>query len=592
MSILRRNVPALLGLLLVLLLCVSLTPAAWADGSTAATLQAAVDRGDSSFTLTGDLTIPSGTAIITRATTVIVPKGRTLTLDGGILDLSALRLEGGRIEVRNRAILRVDDAFGYTGGSVEIYSGYNLFPAADILPDNTGVISYPDGAGTTTLRFVPTNDSEFASAVAAINGLAENFEANITVDGDLTLTSRHTLTHKTFVSIFGTLTLAEGSQLEYAGCSGTVSLQNPQPDGEGGAIVNDGVLLVNALNLAPGCHVRSNHVMETGSLDLGGSVEVGGGIFRINNKLNCSGGTVAILDKCFNYFPAADVLALEDYKQVLLYPNGEIRTNLGFRPSNDSQAMAALETANGLDELFFADIGINFPWYVSGEAKLTHQAELRINGGSGGRLTVKEGASFTKDGGGNIFLENNGDPDCGAFLKVNGKMTVGNLSVAPGCALLLEDGGVLTTAKLEIKGRFAHNGMLVLRGKPASDPEPRLVLEGDYEYGDGMIYVMDLENLDSYFAKFDTSDFEKSALDKGMLYAPWAVDLVLPAKLRGIGEEAFAENGFLTVFIPAGVKDIDASAFAGIEGLCVVGYADSEAQRFAAENGFEFTALS
>ena len=36
MSILRRNVPALLGLLLVLLLCVSLTPAAWADGSTAA----------------------------------------------------------------------------------------------------------------------------------------------------------------------------------------------------------------------------------------------------------------------------------------------------------------------------------------------------------------------------------------------------------------------------------------------------------------------------------------------------------------------------------------------------------------------------
>ena len=107
-----------------------------------------------------------------------------------------------------------------------------------------------------------------------------------------------------------------------------------------------------------------------------------------------------------------------------------------------------------------------------------------------------------------------------------------------------------------------------------------------------MIYVMDLENLDSYFAKFDTSDFEKSALDKGTLYAPWAVDLVLPAKLRGIGEEAFAENGFLTVFIPAGVKDIDASAFAGIEGLCVVGYGDSEAQRFAAENGFAFTALS
>ena len=53
MSILRRSIPALfLGLLLCL--CFWLSPAAWADGSTVEELQAAVARGDSSFTLTGD----------------------------------------------------------------------------------------------------------------------------------------------------------------------------------------------------------------------------------------------------------------------------------------------------------------------------------------------------------------------------------------------------------------------------------------------------------------------------------------------------------------------------------------------------------
>jgi zinc protease len=55
MSILRRNVPALLGLLLVLLLCVSLSPAAWADGSTAAALQAA--DAPRSFTLANGMTL-------------------------------------------------------------------------------------------------------------------------------------------------------------------------------------------------------------------------------------------------------------------------------------------------------------------------------------------------------------------------------------------------------------------------------------------------------------------------------------------------------------------------------------------------------
>ena len=36
----------------------------------------------------------------------------------------------------------------------------------------------------------------------------------------------------------------------------------------------------------------------------------------------------------------------------------------------------------------------------------------------------------------------------------------------------------------------------------------------------------------------------------------------------------------------------DDSAFTDIDGLCVIGYSGTEAQRFANDNGFEFIAVS
>ena len=440
------------------------------------------------------------------------------------------------------------------------------------------MITYPDGTRTTSLGFSPTNDSEFASAVSAINSMADNFVGNINIKKNFALTGKHVLTHQTFLNVNAGLTLEEGAALQYDNCPGSVSLQNPNPDGRGGALVNNGILLVNNIELMPGCLLRSTGITEINELrfgneeNVGGEAEIDGGVFRVNNKLISSGGSIKIFQNCFNLFPAADVLALTDYTDVFHYEDEDIQTSLFFRPSNNEQAMAALETANGLDDRFVADINIDFGWRVTGSAVLSHKAELRINGGRGGSLTVANGASFTKDGGGNIFMSNNGSTDCNQYVKVSGKMAVGNLTIDPGCALLLEDTGILTTGKLQIDGRFAHNGALVLRQKLAADPEPRLIM--------------------NYFANFDTSIFEKPALDKGTLYAPFTVDMVLPAQLRGIEEEAFAENGFITVFIPEKVQSIDDSAFTDIDGLCVIGYSGTEAQRFADENGFEFIAVA
>jgi hypothetical protein len=61
MTTVHRGIPALfLGALQCLLLLLCLTPSAWADGSTVADLQTAINSGNASFTLTDDMTISDG----------------------------------------------------------------------------------------------------------------------------------------------------------------------------------------------------------------------------------------------------------------------------------------------------------------------------------------------------------------------------------------------------------------------------------------------------------------------------------------------------------------------------------------------------
>ena len=100
-----------------------------------------------------------------------------------------------------------------------------------------------------------------------------------------------------------------------------------------------------------------------------------------------------------------------------------------------------------------------------------------------------------------------------------------------------------------------------------------------------------------------------------VLCALWAQpDLVLPAALTEIEEEAFSGGAFRFVklpentrrisalafaacpnlrfaILPAGLTEIDASAFEGAEGLTILGEEDSPAERFAEARGFGFIPL-
>ena len=99
-----------LGLLLCLVLCVCLLPAAWADGQgaeTFAALKQAIANGDTYFNMdncgtvvfTEDITIPSTMHLEAYGTSVIIPEGVTLTVDGTAQFSHVTVQSGGHVTV-------------------------------------------------------------------------------------------------------------------------------------------------------------------------------------------------------------------------------------------------------------------------------------------------------------------------------------------------------------------------------------------------------------------------------------------------------------------------------------------------------------
>ncbi len=414
-----------LMLLLCLTLFACLAPVAFANGSTVQDLQDAIDRHDPSFTLTGNMTISSdsGDLVINASETeLIVPSGKTLTVSGsgngrGILECGTLTL-GGTVVVNEGGIFRVNDKLNVLGDDAQVQTngGFNLFPAADILPNHTDVFSYEDESDKTNLLFKPTTNDDFAQTVSDANELADHFVADINILEPVTLTGEHILTHRTELRVNGaggSLTLNEGAVLKYDGCGGNVFLAN--------------------------CTFISSGIMETGTLTLNGLVQINGGPFRVNNELVDGGGTIEVNADCFNLFPAGDILP--DHTDVINYPSGSGKTNLLFTPTDNASFASMVTDINSLGDCYVADVNINNAVELTGRYVLTHRTELRVNGGAGGSLTLGENAVLKYDGcGGNVFFTGDGE----------------NRLLCANCTFI--SSGIMETGTLTLNGLVQING--------------------------------------------------------------------------------------------------------------------------------------
>ena len=455
-----------LMLLLCLTLFACLAPVAFANGSTVQDLQDAIDHHVASFTLTGDMTISSdsGDLVINASETeLIVPSGKTLTVSGsgngrGILECGTLTL-GGTVVV-DGGIFRVNEKLNVQqGAQVQVKGGFNLFPAADILPDHTDVISYPSGSGKTNLLFTPTNDDEFTAAVSDANNLADNFIADINIFTPVTLTGTYVLTHQTELRVNGgaggSLTLGQDAELRYDKCGGNVFLSNNGSKDSHTVCTNNGKMIVNNISLDANCTFISSGILETGTLNVGGLVQINGGPFRVNNELVDGGGVVEVNADCFNLFPAGDILP--DHTDVINHEDESYKTNLLFTPTDNASFASMVTDINSLGDCYVADVNINKAVELTGTHVLTHQTELRVNGGAGGSLTLGQDAELRYDKcGGNVFLSNNGSEVPHTVCTNSGRMFVNNIRLDGLCGFL--SSGIMETNELTLGGLVQING--------------------------------------------------------------------------------------------------------------------------------------
>lgn len=186
----------------------------------------------------------------------------------------------------------------------------------------------------------------------------------------------------------------------------------------------------------------------------------------------------------------------------------------------------------------------------------------------------------------------------------------GYLTVAEGATLTMETFfSVDQGADLQVYGTLVNNYNLQIK-----DDSSVSLLGGRARYtGSGIITVKDIANPESHLHGFDMKRFVHKNQSDRIVYMFPEPDFRLPSSLRTIGAEAFCGAAFRYpllpdgvktigkrafadcpklsyIYIPATVKSIDPTAFAGVSDLKILGAAGSYAESFAAQYGFHFIA--
>ena len=411
-----KTIRNLLALLLCLILCACLAPAAFADGRTTAAFQTAIDRGDESFTLTGDMEISGDVFLNAPNTALVVPSGKTLTVNGGISELSDLVLAGGDIII-NGGVFRVNGNFTHTGGTVSVSSGFNLFPAKDVLPDKLDVFQHSDGSDGTSLLFIPTDEDSFASAVDAANSLPDKFTADITVKTGLTLSGEHILRHRTELRINcglgGSLKLEQGAMLRYHECGGNMTLNNPANAANTEASVIDGMLDVNNLSVGPGCTLIVNDTVLTHSFTDNGDVTVNGFLYARNEiKLDSTLELNGMVSAEHDAFDSLDAL------RAKINFGDDSTLDISYDLNNEQDVITELGRRITTAHLR-KSVWALFDWTTTKTVTVPAQARLCVPGERGIGLTIGAGKTLTVKNGGEIMARGAHN---GAVIKLEGKL--------------------------------------------------------------------------------------------------------------------------------------------------------------------------
>lgn len=546
-----------------------------------------------------------------RTNGVTVNPGCSLiTTVHGQADIERLFL-GGTVRVEGDAQLSVYRQLEHQGGTVEVYDSGRAFLPGDGLTSDEQLANisfpvndeHPNNTALVLRLYRAGNDNELNAALSAAANPPAHFGTLIDVDYAWTIDDSFTAPAYTHIAVNKGL---EVNGEYHIGNQGVlIAKSNITVNGEG-AIVGGGAESDSRVRVNSGCVLSSSGVVDIEHLDLGGTVEVRGKVFRVNVGLNNQGGTIQVYDG-FNIFPAEGVLP----KPGVIVTNGNVKTNLLFSPQTNEQAAEAITVVNGLDDRFVGDIRIEFPWELSGKNVFRHKAEIRVNADRGGSLHLAQDALLANNGnGGNVFIENHSNSQNAAVSEIYGELNTNGLSLASGCELKVGENGWVKThdrlnipegAKLilekgqlqlmdnsvaEVGGTLVNGGFIDMHQRSGS--APRLLIDGGNYSGGGRLGVKDIVNPDSYFSGLDLTSYVKMTDGAGTQYILVDADLILPNDLTTIESGAFAGDIFKSVYISPNVTVIEDDAFAGMSGLTIYGFPKTAAQGFAEAKGYTF----
>lgn len=654
-----------LGLLLCLILCVCLLPAAWADDAgaeTFAALKQAIADGKDDFNMrdcgtvifTESITIPNTMDLHAKGTEIVIPNNVTLTIES-YCSVGTLTVQpGGHVTVANKsnACLKIVDGFNYD--NVNQFTVNRYMEIRDRLwRDDLKNLSFGEKGALAVTSWV-ASDEELQAAMAMKPAFpSKEFQRNIYIEYDWDLYD------DLDIQGFSIYVEAPDSSLTIKR-SAALTIYNRLRVRDGhirieGAVINRGEFLLQRGERPTGALVT---MTETGNFV--GTKPIA--VFGDNPDSCLEGFDLSLFEK--ELVPGGGGMDVTIYSLTEQPLFTELKAAItGGAPTfnmNNRGTLLITEDVT-IPAGMTLDAREDCAVVVAGGATLTVDGTCKIrlfdilNGGhvtvgESGRLELNRIATFS--GGdqftinGRLWIHQNAwsdsflDAEVGPKAKVevwfkttsddefrtaiawdpgfpddrftktvnisydcsltdNLIVDVFSLTVdAPG-SLTIPAGKTLTfmnkvathDAPIYVEGRMIGLGYGYLLILQEESTGALLNISGNGQYFGKEIQVEAPKNQrDACISGLDVSKLGKIINPAySVYYIP--IEVVLPDNLTAIEADAFANGGFHTVYIPAGVTSIDPDAFSGTDLVIIYGVPSTLAEDFADANGVFFMRL-
>lgn len=465
-------------------------------------------RGTEAYTLTKDMTVPAGTEVVMNNIVLTVPTGMTLTVNG-VLIVKNLVVEDGGTVIKG------------PNGSITYAAGSDI-EALRAAIANPEISQFELSGNPFTITEALTIPSDFTVIV----GSGSSLEIPAGVD----------------VKLEGRLILREGAVLNVLQTSSA----------------NRGRIIGGTLEVDAGSTVNLMGRLEIDKLRLDGTLTTqNSGVwyeFELTDLDNGRPRGRMIISNGGSHSVSSNGLDEAKLQEWVSFEGDQAYLEIAYRVKSDQDLTEMTQRIRNLPARFQGNVRLRYGAVIRDDY-IFPGIQIRVDGSSGGSLTIAKGAVLTAP---TVYLK-------GAELTVNGTfISIPRNNNHSGAVILQGNTSRLTVSDTGIIG---GTDCTIEIGKEITDPEACLA-------GVKFSQLQDISDPIRVAAGFRTYRF--------------IPELSLPAALNTIESEAFAGGSFSSVYIPAGVTSIAPDAFGDRTDLKVYGEYNTEAETFAAGKGFPF----